>query len=307
MLKYRKYYYTLSSVLVVASIISLAVVGLNFGIDFTGGGVMEVNFKSERPNHEQVRVALADVDLGETIIQDIGPSGLILRFKNINEAVHQEALNKFEGLGEFEELRFESIGPVIGAETKRKSIWAILLVLVAILVYIAWAFRRISFPLKSWKYGIVALITLFHDVLITVGVFSIISHFLGVEIGVPFVAALLTIFGYSVNDTIVIFDRIRENVLRQGSTFDFAEVINKSVRQTYVRSLNTSLPTLFVLLAIFLFGGITIKYFVLALIIGVSVGTYSSLFLASPLLFSWSVVKLKKSSFRRPAKEARRN
>ena len=307
MLKYRKYYYTLSSVLVVASIISLAVVGLNFGIDFTGGGVMEVNFKSERPNHEQVRVALADVDLGETIIQDIGPSGLILRFKNIDEAVHQEALNKFEGLGEFEELRFESIGPVIGAETKRKSIWAILLVLVAILVYIAWAFRRISFPLKSWKYGIVALITLFHDVLITVGVFSIISHFLGIEIGVPFVAALLTIFGYSVNDTIVIFDRIRENVLRQGSTFDFAEVINKSVRQTYVRSLNTSLTTLFVLLAIFLFGGITIKYFVLALIIGVSVGTYSSLFLASPLLFSWSVLKLKKSSFRRPAKEARRN
>ena len=307
MLKYRKYYYTLSSVLVVASIISLAVVGLNFGIDFTGGGVMEVNFKSERPNHEQVRVALADVDLGETIIQDIGPSGLILRFKNIDEAVHQEALNKFEGLGEFEELRFESIGPVIGAETKRKSIWAILLVLVAILVYIAWAFRRISFPLKSWKYGIVALITLFHDVLITVGVFSIISHFLGIEIGVPFVAALLTIFGYSVNDTIVIFDRIRENVLRQGSTFDFAEVINKSVRQTYVRSLNTSLTTLFVLLAIFLFGGITIKYFVLALIIGVSVGTYSSLFLASPLLFSWSVVKLNKSSFRRPAKEARRN
>ena len=294
MLKYRKYYYTLSSVLVVASIISLAVVGLNFGIDFTGGGVMEVNFKSERPNHEQVRVALADVDLGETIIQDIGPSGLILRFKNIDEAVHQEALNKFEGLGEFEELRFESIGPVIGAETKRKSIWAILLVLVAILVYIAWAFRRISFPLKSWKYGIVALITLFHDVLITVGVFSIISHFLGVEIGVPFVAALLTIFGYSVNDTIVIFDRIRENVLRQGSTFEFAEVINKSVRQTYVRSLNTSLTTLFVLLAIFLFGGITIKYFVLALIIGVSVGTYSSLFLASPLLFSWSVIKLKK-------------
>lgn len=294
MLKYRKIYYTFSSILVIASIISIATVGLNFGIDFTGGGVMEVDFKAERPNHEQVRVALADVDLGETIIQDIGTSGLILRFKNIDEAVHQSALNKFETLGEFEELRFESIGPVIGSETKRKSIWAILLVLVAILAYVAWAFRRMSFPLKSWKYGIVALITLFHDVLITVGVFSIISHFLGIEIGVPFVAALLTIFGYSVNDTIVIFDRIRENVLRQGRTFDFAEVINKSVGQTYVRSLNTSLTTLFVLLAIFLFGGLTIKYFVLALIIGVSVGTYSSLFLASPLLFSWSVIKLKK-------------
>ena len=293
MLKHRKIYYTLSLVLVIASVISLASFGLNFGIDFTGGSIMDIEFRDGRPSHEEIRFALGETDLGEIIIQDIGDAGLILRFKNIEETVHADVSEKLKSLGEFDERGFQSIGPVIGEETKRKSIWAVSLVFIMILVYVAWAFRRVSFPLKSWKYGVVALITLFHDVLITVGIFSVIGHFLNVEVGAPFIAALLTILGYSVNDTIVIFDRIRENVLRQGSIFNFADVINRSVKQTYVRSLNTSLTTLFVLLAIFFFGGVTIKYFVLLLIIGVTVGTYSSLFLASPLLFSWSVIKLK--------------
>ncbi len=293
MLKHRKIYYTLSLALVIASVVSLASFGLNFGIDFTGGSSMDIEFRDGRPSHEEIRFALGETDLGEIIIQDIGDAGLILRFKNIEETVHADVSEKLKSLGEFDERGFQSIGPVIGEETKRKSIWAVSLVFIMILVYVAWAFRRVSFPLKSWKYGVVALITLFHDVLITVGIFSVIGHFLNVEVGAPFIAALLTILGYSVNDTIVIFDRIRENVLRQGSIFNFADVINRSVKQTYVRSLNTSLTTLFVLLAIFFFGGVTIKYFVLLLIIGVTVGTYSSLFLASPLLFSWSVIKLK--------------
>ena len=293
MLKHRKIYYTLSLALVIASVVSLASFGLNFGIDFTGGSSMDIEFRDGRPSHEEIRFALGETDLGEIIIQDIGDAGLILRFKNIEETVHADVSEKLKSLGEFDERGFQSIGPVIGEETKRKSIWAVSLVFIMILVYVAWAFRRVSFPLKSWKYGVVALITLFHDVLITVGIFSVIGHFLNVEVGAPFIAALLTILGYSVNDTIVIFDRIRENVLRQGSIFNFADVINRSVKQTYVRSLNTSLTTLFVLLAIFFFGGVTIKYFVLLLIIGVTVGTYSSLFLASPLLFSWSVIKPK--------------
>jgi len=294
MLRYRKYYYALSLILVSASVVSLAVFGLNFGIDFTGGSIMDIEFRDGRPSHEEVRSALDETGLGEIIIQDIGVSGLMLRFKNVQESAHRDVAQKLKGLGEFDERGFQSIGPVIGEETKRKSIWAVSLVFIMILVYVAWAFRRVSFPLKSWKYGVVALITLFHDVIITVGIFSVIGHFLNVEVGAPFIAALLTILGYSVNDTIVIFDRVRENVLRQGSIFNFTEVINRSVKQTYVRSLNTSLTTLFVLLAIFFFGGVTIKYFVLLLIIGVTVGTYSSLFLASPLLFSWSVLKLKR-------------
>jgi preprotein translocase subunit SecF len=191
-------------------------------------------------------------------------------------------------------LRFDSVGPVIGDETKQKSIWAIFLLIILILIYIAWAFRRISRPLKSWQYGVAAIIALVHDVLISMGAISLLGHFLNIEVGAPFVAALLTILGYSVNDTIVVFDRIRENILRKGSTFDFAEIINKSVAQTFVRSLNTSLTVLFALSAVFIFGGETIHYFALTLIIGIAVGTYSSIFIASPLLFSWSMLKLRK-------------
>jgi len=307
MLKYRKYFYSLSAILVIASIASLAIFGLNFGIDFTGGSLLEVEFEGVHPDQNEVKESLTDLELGEIVIQSAGEQGFIMRFKSsatstVDEATHQNILSKLREFPSSEtsttstinELRFESIGPIIGGETKRKSIWAIFLVVIMILIYVAWAFRRVSFPLKSWQYGVAALIALFHDVIIAVGVFSLLGYFLNIEVGVPFVAALLTILGYSVNDTIVVFDRVRENVLRQGSMFNFASVIDRSVEQTYVRSLNTSLTTLFVLVAVFLFGGATIQYFVLALIIGVVAGTYSSLFLATPLLFSWSVLKLKK-------------
>ncbi|OGZ58234.1 MAG: protein-export membrane protein SecF [Candidatus Spechtbacteria bacterium RIFCSPHIGHO2_02_FULL_43_15b] len=307
MLKYRKVFYLISGLLVIASVISLAIFRLNLGIDFEGGTLLEVNFENRRPSHEEARNKLSELGLGSTVIQDVDETGLILRFKavevtegdasgefNVGEARHQEILAKLRDLGPLEENRFDSIGPVIGEETKEKSIWAISLVVVMIMVYIAWAFKGVSFPLRSWKYGIVAVIALFHDIIITAGVFSAVGYFFNVEVGMPFVAALLTILGYSVNDTIIIFDRIRENVLREGSIFDFGKVINKSVSQTFVRSINTSLTTLFVLICILLFGGETLKYFGLTLAIGIVVGTYSSIFLASPLLFSWSVLKLKK-------------
>lgn len=294
MLKYRKFYYTLSASLALASILSLGIFGLNFGIDFKGGSLMEIEFSVDRPAQEKINEKLAVFDLGEMIIQEIGDKGLVLRFKDIDEALHQNIVNTLKEFGDFSELRFDSVGPVIGDETKQKSLWAILLVVILILVYVAWAFRRISLPLKSWQYGIAAIIALFHDVLISMGAISFLGHFLNIEIGAPFIAALLTILGYSVNDTIVVFDRIRENILRRGHTFDFADVINKSVAETYVRSLNTSLTTLFALIAVFIFGGATIQYFALTLIIGIAVGTYSSIFLASPLLFSWSMINLRK-------------
>lgn len=255
---------------------------------------MEVEFSGDRPPHEKINEKLAVFELGEVIIQEIGDKGVVLRFKDINETLHQNIINKLKESGDLKELRFDSVGPILGEETKQKSLWAILLVVILILVYIAWAFRRISFPLKSWKYGVAATIALFHDVLIAAGSISFLGHFLNVEVGAPFVAALLTILGYSVNDTIVVFDRIREKILRQGAKFDFEKTINKSVAETYVRSLNTSLTVLFALVAIFIFGGETIHYFALTLIIGITVGTYSSIFLASPLLFSWSMLKSKK-------------
>lgn len=192
-----------------------------------------------------------------------------------------------------EEKRFDSIGPVIGGELKNSAVWAIIVALIAIVLYIGWAFRKISRPVSSFKYGIVATIALFHNVIITLGVFSILGHFYNVEIGVPFVAAILAILGYSVNDTIIVFDRTRENLLKSGID-DFEEVVNKSVNETLVRSLNTSFTTLLILFALYLFGGETIKYFVVALLVGIAFGTYSSIFIASPLLVSWQRWSLRK-------------
>ncbi len=192
-----------------------------------------------------------------------------------------------------EEKRFDSIGPVIGNELKESAIWAIIIALIAIVLYIGWAFRKVSRPVSSFKYGIIATIALFHDIIITLGVFSVLGYLYNVEIGIPFVAALLAILGYSVNDTIVVFDRTRENLIKSGIS-DFEEVVNKSVNETLIRSLNTSFTTLLILTVLFLFGGATIKYFVVALIVGISAGTYSSIFIASPLLVTWQKWSLRR-------------
>ena len=188
--------------------------------------------------------------------------------------------------GNIKEKRFDSIGPIIGKELKRSAFLAITIVLVAIILYIGWAFRKVSRPVSSFKYGIIATIALFHDVIIILGVFSFLGHFYSVEVGISFVAALLVVLGYSVNDTIVVFDRTRENLLRSGID-NFEKVVNKSVNETLIRSLNTSFTTLLVLCSLYLFGGETIKYFIVALMIGIFAGTYSSIFIASPLLVSW--------------------
>ena len=279
-----------------ASIILLIAFGLNFGIDFTGGSLLEVRFLSEKPTAEEIKNALSDLDLGSLTVQPAGEDGMLLRFQDISEEKHQEVLTTLKGLmsqitdnnisnSKLEELRFDSVGPSIGEELKRKSVYAMFFVLIAIVLYIAWAFRKVSKPIVSWKYGVVAIITLFHDVIITVGVFVILGKFFGIEVNTPFVVAILTVLGYSVNDTIVVFDRIRENLPR--SEEDFEGTINTSVNQTITRSINTSITTLAVLLSIVFFGGQTIQSFALALSVGVFIGTYSSIFLASPLLVVW--------------------
>jgi len=185
------------------------------------------------------------------------------------------------------EDRFESIGPVIGSELAQKSMYAIVAVLIGIITYIAWAFRKVAEPVSSWKYGVTAIIALAHDVIIPTGVFAVLGAVLGIEIDILFVTALLTILGFSVNDTIVVFDRTRENLARHHHKHEFTWIVEKSVNETMRRSLFTSLTTFVVLCSIFLYGGDSVKYFVLALMIGVIVGTYSSIFLASPLLVVW--------------------
>jgi len=288
MIKKRKIFFIFSGILLLISILSISFWGLNSGIDFTGGSLLEVGFDRGRPAMEEVETALAELSLDSLIVQPSGKNDYIIRFQNIDEETHQSVIAELNNISAekgitLEERRFDSIGPVIGQELRDRTFWAIGLSLFAIISYIAWAFRKVSWPVASWKYGLIAIITLFHDIIIVLGIFSILGRFLNIEIGVPFVAALMTILGYSVNDTIVIFDRVRENIAHSKHE-NFEEIVEHSVSQSYIRSINTSLTTLIVLGSIFFFGGATIKDFIMALIVGVFFGTYSSLFIASPLL-----------------------
>jgi len=284
-LKYHKIYFIISGILVLGSIISLAAFGLRLGIDFTGGSILEIRYEEVKPSNQEIKDSLSDLDLGEILIQPAGEKGVIFRMKEISENDHQEILQRLRENKKLEEIRFEAIGPVIGGEIKQKTKVVMILALVSILLYVTFAFRKVSGPIKSWQYGIATLIALFHDVLIPIGIFAVLGRFYMVEISVPIVTALLTVFGYSVNDTVVVFDRIRENLSKKN--LPFKEAVNESLNQNLSRSISTSLTTLFVLLAIFFLGGDTLKYFSLALILGIALGTYSSICLASPILTSW--------------------
>ena len=248
---------------------------------------MEVGFTDQRPSNEEISKSLSEFDLGEIVIQPTGDKGAVLQFKGIDEAAHQKVLAKLHELAPLEEKSFQYIGPSVGQDLKNKTEIAIVLALASITLYIAFAFRKVSRPVASWKYGTTSLIALFHDILIPLGVFSLLGKFYNAEITIPIIAALLTILGFSVHDTIVIFDRIRENILRRGMA-QFSETVDLSLNQTIGRSISTVCTVLLVMASLFFFGGQTLKYFSLALMIGVASGAYSSIFIASPLLVSWS-------------------
>lgn len=293
---WRKISYAISGILVAASFAALLVWGLPLGIDFTGGSLMELEFTEAAPSQDAVRERIAPLDLGEVQIQQTGGRGMLLRTRYMDEETHQKVLSAIrEANPNVTEKRFVSIGPTIGNELKQKSIWAILLVLIMIVIYIAVVFRHVSHPVQSWKYGIVAIIALIHDVAIPTGLFAYLGRFQHVEISALFISALLTILGFSVHDTIVVFDRVREN-LRKRTSGSFEGAVNLSVRETITRSINTSLTLLFVLLTLFFFGGDSTKYFSLALIVGTTVGVYSSIFVASPLLVTWQKWDAKRRS-----------
>lgn len=247
---------------------------------------MQLEFADIRPSNQEISKKLEEFKLGEIIIQPTGEKGVIMNFKGVDEAVHQQILVKINELSKAEEKSFQFIGPSVGQELKNKTEISILLALLAITVYIAFAFRKVSRPVASWKYGLTSLIALFHDILVPLGVFAVLGKLYNVEITIPIIAALLTILGFSVHDTIVIFDRIRENILRRGMG-QFEETVNWSLNQTVGRSVSTVATVLLVMFALFFFGGETLKYFSLALIIGITSGAYSSIFIASPLLVSW--------------------
>lgn len=284
----RKIWYSVSSVLVVGSIVVWAIYGLNLGIDFTGGSLLQVRYTAARPEVSTVVEQISALNLGEPLVQPSGDDTFIIKTQFLDNEQRQQVLS---ALGEnAAEDSFESIGPTIGQELREKAVSAIILVLVAIILYVSWAFKGVSRgPVPSWAYGVAAIVALVHDILITVGVFVLLGAFHGVEINVMFITALLTILGFSINDTIVIFDRIREG-LRRSQQKTFEGVINESINFSMMRSLNTSITTLIVLTTLLLFGGESIRYFVLALIIGITAGTYSSIFIASPLLLMWQKI-----------------
>ena len=286
----RKIFYAISVIFIAISVIVLALWGLQFGIDFKGGSILEINY-SVLPDLNLVSDALKPLKLNDLKISLLGSNGAVLRFRETDEATHQNIVKILAAEAEknkiqFEERRFSSIGPTIGAELKQKSIKAIIIVLLGISLYIAWAFRKVSQPISSWRYGVVTLIALFHDLIIPIGIFAYLGRFYGVEVGANFIVALLVILGFSVHDTIVVFDRIREN-LKRYSQLSFMPLVSQSIRETIIRSLNTSLTVLLTLAALYVFGGESLKYFVLALMVGIFSGTYSSIFIAAPLLVTW--------------------
>jgi len=280
----------ISLALFIASVVALASYGLNLGVDFKGGSVIELEFK-EQPAIEEVQNAfrsVAELKDKELSLNSVGERGVLIRTDALTEDEHQkllQALNrKFPGV---QEKRFDSVGPAVGQELRRKSLTAIIIVLVAVIAYIALVFRKLSRTLSLWAMMGATVVGLLHDIVIPMGVFAVLSRFYGVQISAVFVAAILTILGYTVSDKVVIFDRVRENIIR-GAKDDLGSIVHRSVMQTLVRSINNTLTVILSSLAIFLFGGESIRYFALALIIGIALGAYSSIFVAAPLMVWWS-------------------
>ena len=284
----RKYAYLISAVLTTVSIVFVMMWGLRLGIDFKGGTLMEVQFAIDPvPQVADVQTSLSELSLQSLTIQPTENKGMFIRYLASDEAANEQVLAKLTGLDpDIKQLRTDFIGGSVSEQIKRNAFTGTLLSLVGIALYIAWAFRRVSGVVTSWEYGLGAIIALAHDIIIVVGLFAFLGKYYGVEVGVPFIAALLTILGYSVNDTIVVYDRVRENLMRTSKKEDFEGIVNRSLNETMGRSINTSMTVIITLIAIVLFGGESIRYFGVALLAGVVFGTYSSIYIASALLVS---------------------
>lgn len=283
-------YFLISGLIIVPGIISLILYGLRFSIEFTGGTVLEVRIKNPQKNFDSEDLKKTAEGRGVEIasLQKTVEGTYVIGTKPIDNnksSMIREAVSKQTG-GLVTEERFETVGPVIGREMAQKAILAIIVASAAIVFYIAWAFNKVPKPASPWRFGITAIIAMLHDAVVVVGIFSLLGHFYKVEIDTLFVTALLTIIGFSVHDTIVVFDRIREN-LRLMAGKPFGIIVNESIIQTLARSLSTSLTVIFTLIALLLFSAGSIRWFIIALLIGIISGTYSSIFNASPLLVVW--------------------
>jgi len=281
--KYRKFFYVLTAIIIAASIASISIWGLKPGIDFKGGSILEISYTGVRPEQSQLEQVINPLSLNASI-RETGEDGFIIRMRDISQEEKSGLDNALFSLGSSTQVRFDSVGPLLGIEAMKKSIASIVFVLIAIILFIAFAFRKVSQPVNSWKYGFIAILALAHDVIVPTGVFAALGHFKGYEVDTLFVTALLVVLGFSIHDTIVVFDRVRENLGRAKANKPFEEIVGESINQTLTRSINTSLTTLLALVVLYLVGGETTQQFALALIIGITAGTYSSIFLGSPLL-----------------------
>ena len=308
-IKYRKIWFTISAVLFALSFYTFFAYGFKLSTDFVGGSLTEISYKGERPDKQVLEGEMSELKLGNISVRPSGEDRYIVRSKSLNVEETQRLLETASVRGEYDAKieRSNTVGPVAGAELKSKAFKAIILVVIMIVLFITFAFRGVSLgrssatgeakPVSSWKYGLATVIALIHDVVIPTGVFVFLGATLGIELDLLFVTGLLAILGYSVHDTIVVFDRVRENLrINQdhNRTEDFESVVGKSVSQTFARSINTSLTIFITLLALYIFGSTATKDFSLLLLIGVIVGTYSSIFVASPLLVTF--FKLQKKS-----------
>ena len=296
-IKFKYVFFVISLLVILPGIYSMARYGLKLSIDFTGGTIMEVESMALKDSGEREKIKkIVSKDVEVASVSPIGETTVLFRTKAIENAQKEKLLTDLKGAygPKINISRFETVGPVIWQELTSKAIQAVVVASLAIIIYIAYAFREIPPPYSPWKFGISAVVALVHDVLVVVGVFSILGHLYKVEIDALFVTALLTVIGFSVHDTIVVFDRIRENLRKTAGKMPFAEVVNESILQTLARSLTTSLTVLFTLLALVLFGGESIRWFTVALLVGIFSGTYSSVFNAAPLLLVWEEYKRKK-------------
>lgn len=293
-IKYRKIFYAISVLLVAASFYGLFTYGLKLGIDFTGGSNLQVEF-SEAPDIAAMKEEISALGLGNFSLRPVGDRGIILRTRNLEESERLIVMQAVIGEASGAEVKeFDSVGPILGKELQSKALLSIIFVILAIVIFITITFRKVSKPVASWKYGVVAIIALVHDVIVPAGVFAFLGEFRGTEVDSLFVTALLVVLGFSVHDTIVVFDRTRENLRKDGDKKKFETIVGESVSQTFTRSINTSLTTIITLIVLYVVGPDATRDFSLALLIGITAGTYSSIFIGSPLLVTLQKIQDRK-------------
>ena len=284
---HRTVYFWITGLILAAAFGAILFFGLPLDIDFTGGSLMQVGYQNERPLLVDIQKQIAVVPLGVISVRASGANAVSIRTRTLTPFEHSAVLTVLSQSASTTELSYTSVGPTLGGQFAHKALWAILAVALAIILYIAFAFRKVSRPVPSWGYGLTVIAILVHDLIIPAGFFAILAHFTGARVDALFVTALLALLGYSVNDTIIIFDRIREHLARNekiGSKELFEQTVGKSISETMTRSINTSLTVVLALLSLVILGASATRVFAFVMLVGVIAGTYSSILLAAPLL-----------------------